>query len=83
MRLYTTDAWYHPKFSYGYAGKSQAHVLQSLNEYIHHYCEQQQITKDFIIPDIMTQDHPCRQRNGRYIKQTGICELKTMRVDSC
>jgi len=38
--------------------------------------------KKFIIPDIMTQDHPYKQRNGRYVKQTRIYEIKTMRVDS-
>jgi len=30
----------------------------------------------------MTQDHPYRQRNGRYVKQKRIFEIKTMRVDS-
>ena len=47
-------------------------------EYIRRYCEQQRSTKDFIIPDILTQDHPCKQRNGRYAKQTRIFKIKTM-----
>ena len=51
-------------------------------EYLRRYCEEQRTTKDFIIPDIMTQDHPCRHRNDRYVKQTRIYEIKTMRVDS-
>ena len=45
------------------------------------YCDQHSI-KEFIIPDIMTYDHPHRERSGRVILQRRIFEVKTMRVDS-
>ena len=51
-------------------------------EYLRQYCGQQRTTKDFIIPDIMTHDHPRKQRNGKYVRQSRIFEIKTMRVDS-
>ena len=49
-------------------------------EYLRRYCEEQRTTKDFIIPDIMTQDHPCKQRNGRYVKLTRIYETQDLPV---
>ena len=51
-------------------------------EHLHQYCEQQRTTKDFIIPDIMAHDHPCKQRNRKYVRQSRIFEIKTMWVDS-
>ena len=45
------------------------------------YCDQHS-NKEFIIPDIMTYDHPHRERSGRVILQRRIFEVKTMRVDS-
>ena len=67
-----------------WAIREPQHMFHGLvpTEYLRRYCEEQRTTKDFIIPDIMTQDHPCKQRNGRYVKQKRIYEIKTMRVDS-
>ena len=67
-----------------WAVREPQHIFHGLvpSEYLRRYCEEQVTTKDFIIPDIMTQDHPYRQRNGRYVKQKRIFEIKTMRVDS-
>ena len=67
-----------------WAIKEPHHMFHGIvpREYLQRYCEEQRTTKDFIIPDIMTQDHPCIQRNGKYVKQTRIYEIKTMRVDS-
>ena len=45
------------------------------------YCDLYSIT-EFIIPDIMTYDHPHRERCGRVVLQRRIFEVKTMRVDS-
>ena len=45
------------------------------------YCDQNSI-KEFIIPDIMTYDHPHRERSGRVALQRRIFEVKTIRVDS-
>ena len=45
------------------------------------YCDQHSI-KEFIIPDIMTYDHPNRERPGRAVVQRWIFEVKMMRVDS-
>ena len=50
-------------------------------EILKEYCDQHSI-KEFIIPDIMTYDHPHRERSGRVILQRRIFEVKTMRVDS-
>ena len=63
-----------------WAIREPQHMFHGLvpTEYLRRYCEEQRTTKDFIIPDIMTQDHPCKQRNG---KQKRIYEIKTMRVD--
>ena len=67
-----------------WAIREPQHMFHGLvpTEYLRRYCEEQRTTKDFIIPDILTQDHPCKQRNGRYVKQKRIYEIKTMRVDS-
>ena len=67
-----------------WAVREPQHMFHGLvpTEYLRRYCEEQQTTKDFIIPDIMTQDYHYRQRNGRY-EQKRIFEIKTMRVDSC
>jgi len=67
-----------------WAVREPQHMLHGLvpTEYLRRYCEEQRTTKDFIIPDIMTQYHPYRQRNGRYVKHKRICEIKTMRVGS-
>jgi len=40
------------------------------------------LIKEFIIPDIMTYDHPHRERSERMVLQKRIFEVKTMRVDS-
>ena len=48
---------------------------------LNEYCDPHSI-KEFIIPDIMTYDHPHRERVGRRILQRRIFEVKTMRVDS-
>jgi len=45
-------------------------------------CCDQHSTKEFITLDIMTYDHPHRERSGRVILQRRIFEAKTMRVDS-
>ena len=45
------------------------------------YCDQHSI-KEFIIPDIMTYDHPHRERSGRVILHRRIFEVKTIRVDT-
>ena len=50
-------------------------------EILKEYCDHHSI-KEFIIPDIMTYDHPRRERSGRVILQRRIFEEKTMRVDS-
>jgi len=49
-------------------------------EILKQYCDQHSIKK-FIIPDIMTYDHPHRERSGRVVLQRRIFEVKTMRVD--
>ena len=50
-------------------------------EILKEYCDQHSI-KEFIIPDIMTYDHPHRERSGRVILQRRIVEVKTMQIDS-
>jgi len=44
------------------------------------YCDRHSI-KELIIPDIMTYDHPHRERSGRMMLQRRIFEVKTMRVE--
>ncbi len=52
-----------------------------LAEILKEYCDQHSIT-EFIIPDIMTNDHPHRERSGRVMLQRRIFKVKTMREDS-
>ena len=51
-------------------------------EILQEYCDQHSI-KEFIIPDIITYDHPHRERSGRVILQRRVFEVKAMGVDSC
>jgi len=50
-------------------------------ETLKEYCDQHSI-REFIIHDIMTYEHPHRERSGRVILQRRIFEVKTMRVNS-
>jgi len=45
------------------------------------YCDQHSI-KEFVIPDIITYDHPHRERSGWMVLQKRIFEVKMMRIDS-
>ena len=45
------------------------------------YCDQHLI-KEFIIPAVMTNDHPYRKKSGRVILQRRIFDVKMMRIDS-
>jgi hypothetical protein len=50
-------------------------------DYLKTYC--QQITGiDSIVPDIMTFDHPTKQRNGKIAMKRRILEVKTIRADT-
>jgi len=49
-------------------------------EILKEHCDQYSFK--FIILDIMTYDHPHRERSGRVILQTRIFEVKMMRVES-
>ena len=61
-----------------WAVREPQHMFHGLvsTEYLRRYCKEQRTTKGFIIPDIMTQDHPYRQRNGRYLKKREYMRLK-------
>jgi len=50
-------------------------------EILKEYCDPHLI-KELIIPDIMTYDHPYRERYGRVMLQRRTFEVQTMRVDS-
>jgi len=54
-----------------WAVREPQHMFHGLvpTDYLRRYCEEQRKTKDFIISDIVTQNHPYRQRNGRNVKK--------------
>ena len=61
------------KMAKNYAVQEPQNMFHGLvaPEYLKTYCEQY-TAEDYIIPDIMTHDHPSKQRNGAYVKKGGF-----------
>eukprot|EP00979_Chaetoceros_neogracilis_P008596 scaffold1908_cov192-Chaetoceros_neogracile.AAC.1 len=66
-----------------YAVREPQNMFHGLvrSDYLKTYCEQY-TGIDCIVPDIMTYDHPTKQRNGKIVMKRRILEVKTLRVDT-